>query len=117
MLTSSKFLPVELKQQAGEMPAYNRLATLAVTGYAPLTATGQVRTGPCLFIGVQCLTAGTVALVDSLSATGNSVFPATAMTAGQVVYFGGPASQVVAVEMVYGLYATVTSGTYNVLAV
>jgi hypothetical protein len=116
MLNSVTKLPIDLTQ-AGELKEYNRLAAMAVTGYAPLTATGQVRTGPCLFIGVQCLTAGTVALVDALSATGNSIFPTTAMTAGQVIYFGGSASQVVAVEMVNGLYATVTSGTYNILAV
>lgn len=76
-----------------------------------VSATGQVIAGPCKVQTIRCLTAGTVALRDSVTqtaagtdTTSPTIYAAT-LAAGDLVR--NPC------EAAFGLHATVTSGTYE----
>lgn len=99
---------------AGDRPEYDIKVTLAATRYVPVSASGAAVQGPCLYLGIQCVTAGTVQVADGITAGSlTNITPALAMTAGQVVPFCS--SFPLAVELVTGAYCVVTSGTYNLL--
>ena len=78
---------------------------------AVLSADGVVYAGPCVFYGLQVVTAGTSVIVyDSITATGVAVMNGIATTtAGAMV---SPAGVGVGVRMDAGIYIDLTLGTY-----
>ena len=78
---------------------------------AVLSADGLVYTGPCVFYGLQVVTAGTSVIVyDNTAASGVAVMNGIATTvAGAVV---SPAGVGVGVRMDNGIYLDLTLGTY-----
>ena len=78
-----------------------------------VTADAAVKPGgPCVLGGVICTSNGTLAgLFDNASAaSGKTMFPSLAMTAGQVVLFGERG-----LNCDNGIYADWTSGAFLVL--
>jgi hypothetical protein len=89
----------------------NRVAGGAITPYVSVTGSVAAKAAPGIFYGIVCLTNGTISLYDNASAaSGQVVYPATALTAGQIVTFGGAG-----IILANGLYASIVGGTYIVL--
>lgn len=93
---------------AGELQQFNRLAIFAGGISYLITATGVVLTGAAGLYRLRCLTSGTIQLADSVSAATPNLVGTVAMTAGQVIELGDLTA--------FGVYATVTSGTYRLIA-
>lgn len=75
-----------------------------------VAADGVVLATSCIYYGVRCKAAGTIALYDNVAASGDTLLGATAMTTEQIISWGG-AGRLCFV----GVYADWTSGSFEVL--
>lgn len=98
----------------GTLSQFNRMAGgMICVSSAEIAADAAVYSGPCIFVGVKVIAAGTSVIVyDNTVASGTRIINGEATTAVGTILTGfGPG---VGVQMSTGIYLDLTGGTYVV---
>lgn len=115
---AAKLLTMRLLEEssiAGVLTQFNRQGAAPLPVLYPVTATGAILSGPCVFFGAYCVAAGTLTSVhDNASAASGTLLLASQVGAANITY--GPGGGLLGVQCVNGIYVTASTGTWHILA-
>lgn len=114
---AAKLLTMRLLEEssiAGVLTQFNRQGAAPLPVLYPVTATGAILSGPCVFFGAYCVAAGTLTSVHDNVAASGTLLLASQVGAANITY--GPGGGLLGVQCVNGIYVTASTGTWHILA-